>query len=71
MSQMKKGQEGIVAGLETNNLKILKKLVAMGIMPGVPMKLIQTFPSYVFQAGFSQVAVDKEVASVILVDVEN
>jgi len=33
----------------------------MGILPGITLKMLQTFPSYVFEAGYTQVAVDKKV----------
>lgn len=67
--QLKQGQKGIVAELNTNDENILKKLMSMGILPGMPLKVIQTFPSYVFQVGYTQVAVDKGIASAILVNI--
>ena len=68
ITSMKKGEEGIIAELNTNDKGILRKLMAMGILPGMNLKMIQTFPSFVFQVGYTQVAVDKEIASVILVE---
>lgn len=68
LTQLKKDEEGIIAELNTDNSNILRKLMAMGIMPGMNLKVIQTFPSYVFQVGYTQVAVDKEIASVIIID---
>ncbi|MDA8229594.1 MAG: FeoA family protein [Desulfitobacterium hafniense] len=69
--QLKSRQEGVVAELTTNNKNTLRKLMSMGILPGTSLKVIQTFPSYVFQVGYTQVAVDKEIASVILVNAIN
>ncbi|SHH77466.1 ferrous iron transport protein A [Caloranaerobacter azorensis DSM 13643] len=66
--KMKSGEEGIIAELDTDSKSILRKLMAMGILPGMKLKMIQTFPSYVFQVGYTQVAVDKEIASVILIN---
>ncbi|WIV13444.1 FeoA family protein [Proteiniborus sp. MB09-C3] len=68
VTNLKKGEEGTIAELNTTNSNILRKLMAMGIMPGMNLKMIQTFPSYVFQVGYTQVAVDKEIASVIIID---
>ncbi len=51
----------------------LHKLMAMGILPGAPVRLIQSFPSFVFQVRRTQFAVDKEIAGAIyvrLVEVE-
>jgi DtxR family Mn-dependent transcriptional regulator len=67
LSQLSPGQSGRVAyiyALETNKLQ---KLMAMGILPGAPLKLLQDFPSYVFTAGETQFAVDKEIAEAIYV----
>ena len=69
LTEMKKNQEGIVAELTTDNQNILRKLMSMGILPGMSLRVIQTFPSYVFQVGYTQVAVDKEIASVILINI--
>ncbi|MFT9496963.1 FeoA family protein [Anaerosolibacter sp.] len=67
LSEMKRNQQGTVAELNTDNSNILRKLMSMGILPGMPLRVIQTFPSYVFEVGYTQVAVDKEIASVVLV----
>ncbi|MBC2723933.1 FeoA family protein [Desulfosporosinus sp.] len=69
LSDMNNQQEGIVSELVTNNGSILRKLMSMGILPGTRIKLIQKSPSYVFQVGYTQVAVDREIASVIFVNV--
>ena len=41
--------------------------MAMGILPGAPVSLIQSFPSYVFQVRQTQFTVDKEIADAIYV----
>lgn len=69
LTELKQGQKGTVAELDTNDENILKKLMSMGILPGMPLRVIQTFPSYVFQVGYTQVAVDKTIASAILVNI--
>jgi len=69
LTELKQGQKGFVAELNTNDENILRNLMSMGILPGIPLKVIQTFPSYVFQVGYTQVAVDKTIASAILVNI--
>jgi len=59
--------EGTVAYLATQDDRQVQKLVAMGILPGANIKVIQRFPSYVFQVGYSQFAVDRHLAEVIYV----
>ena len=59
--------KGSVAYLATMDDRQVQKLVAMGILPGVQIKVIRNFPSYVFQVGYSQFAVDRPLAEVIYV----
>lgn len=67
LANLKSGQNGKIADVHTKNHETLKKLTAMGIMPGIKIALIQKFPSYVFQLGQSQFAADKELAKCIFV----
>jgi DtxR family Mn-dependent transcriptional regulator len=61
------GWTGRVAYLSTRDSRQVQKLMAMGVLPGSPMRLLQRFPTYVFQVGYSQFAVDRELASLIFV----
>jgi Fe2+ transport system protein FeoA len=61
------GRKGKVAYIYAPELNHLQKLMAMGILPGASMSLIQSFPSYVFKVGQAQFAVDKEIADAIYV----
>jgi len=67
LSQLTPGQKGKVAYVYAPESNRLQKLMAMGILPGAPISLIQSFPSYVFQVGQTQFAVDKEIADAIYV----
>jgi DtxR family Mn-dependent transcriptional regulator len=58
-------QKAKVAHVHTGDHKKLQKLMAMGVLPGMSISLIQKFPSYVFQIGQSQFAVDKALAECI------
>lgn len=69
LTEMKKNQKGIISELNTEDKNILRKLMSMGILPGMSLRVIQAFPSYVFQVGYTQVALDKEIASVIKVNI--
>ena len=61
---------GTIAYLATNDEGRLHKLMAMGALPGLRIAMIQKFPSYVFQVGQSQFAIDKELAEGIYVRLE-
>jgi Fe2+ transport system protein FeoA len=41
--------------------------MAMGLLPGTAIQLMQNFPSYVFKLGYTQFAVDKKIADEIFV----
>ncbi|PIU41687.1 MAG: DtxR family iron (metal) dependent repressor, partial [Candidatus Omnitrophica bacterium CG07_land_8_20_14_0_80_42_15] len=64
-------QKGEVAYIHSKDHKKLQKLMAMNILPGMEITLIQSFPSYVFQIGQSQFAIDKELAENIFVRSKN
>ncbi len=67
LSELRKGQGGEIAYIHTTDRKMLKKIMAMGALPGLSITLRQRFPSYVFQIGESRFAVDKNVAEQIQV----
>jgi len=41
--------------------------VAMGVLPGNRIRLLQAFPSYIFRVGYAEFAVDTEMAREIFV----
>lgn len=67
LTNLKVNQKGKVAYIHVKDHKKLQKLMAMGVLPAVTINLIQKFPSYVFQIGQSQFAIDKELAECIFV----
>ncbi|OGY47702.1 MAG: hypothetical protein A3J62_03905 [Candidatus Buchananbacteria bacterium RIFCSPHIGHO2_02_FULL_38_8] len=71
LAELKKGQSGKIAYILTQNQKKLQKLMALGVLPGKPIKVIQDFPSYVFQIHNTQVVVDKELAKDIYIRLNN
>jgi len=70
LSALKQGQKGKVVYIYTKDDKKLQKLMAMGVLPGREITLLHRFPSYVFQIGFTQVAVDNEIADSIYMILE-
>ncbi len=65
--EMNAGQKGKISYINTKDHEKLKKLLAMGALPGTQINLIQKFPSYVFKVGQTQFAVDKEIAEAVYV----
>lgn len=67
LCQLRPGQGGDIAYIQMNNPRRLQKLMAMGVLPGVSIKLLRHSPSFVFDAAYSQFAVDEEIAADIYV----
>ena len=67
LCDLRPGQRGQIAYIRMADPKRLQKLMAMGVLPGVPIALVHRSPSYVFETGYSQFAVDREIAADIYV----
>jgi DtxR family Mn-dependent transcriptional regulator len=67
LRELEGGEGGQIAYIQMSNPQHLQKLMAMGVLPGSPIKLLRRSPSFVFEAGFSQFAVDEEIAADIYV----
>ncbi|KUK52356.1 MAG: Putative iron-dependent repressor [Desulfotomaculum sp. 46_296] len=61
------GDRGQISGFSTYEPKKIRKLMSLGIYPGLLIRLLQVFPAYVFQVGYTQFAVDREIAREIQV----
>jgi DtxR family Mn-dependent transcriptional regulator len=67
LSELKPGQGGEVAYVQMSDSGRLQKLMAMGVLPGGKITLLRRSPSFVFECGYSQFAVDEEIAGAIFV----
>jgi Fe2+ transport system protein FeoA len=67
LKELTPGKIGKVSYINTQDKEVLKKLISMGIQPGIKIKLLHRFPSFVFEVGNSCFAVDKELAENIYV----
>jgi DtxR family Mn-dependent transcriptional regulator len=63
MRDMKPGETGKIAYVNTEDPGVLKKLLSMGILPGAYVKLTHRYPSYVFVVGETTYAIDEDLAS--------
>jgi DtxR family Mn-dependent transcriptional regulator len=61
------GQAGEIAYIQTDDNKKMQKLMAMGVLPGNQITLMQAFPSYIFRVGYSEFAIDTNLAKEIFV----
>lgn len=62
LAELEINKKAEVSYLQTQDHNVLQKIIAMGALPKTQISLVQKFPSYVFQIGKSQFAIDKELA---------
>jgi len=67
LTEFKSGQDGEIAYIQTEDNKKMQKLMAMGVLPGNKITLVQSFPSYIFRVGYSEFAIDTNLAREIFV----
>ncbi|MCX7780032.1 MAG: ferrous iron transport protein A [Negativicutes bacterium] len=68
VSRLQKGETARVTAFGAMAGNHLRKLTAFGILPGTLVKVLQTYPVYVLQVNFTELAVDREIASMIFVE---
>lgn len=67
LSEIEPGKGGEVAYIQMSNASHLQKLMALGVLPGGKIRLLRSTPSFVFECGYSQFAVDEAIAADIYV----
>ncbi|PIP08669.1 MAG: transcriptional regulator, partial [Syntrophobacteraceae bacterium CG23_combo_of_CG06-09_8_20_14_all_50_8] len=67
LTELKSNEEGKIVYIQTEDSKKMQKLVAMGVLPGNRIRLLQSFPSYIFRVGYAEFAVDANMAREIFV----
>ena len=70
LNELHPGQRGTIAYLHAEDQGKLGKLLSMGVLPGAHIELQRCIPTFVFRVGFSQFAVDEEIAGSVFVRVE-
>lgn len=67
VTDLKPGEHGQIMAIDTRDEATLHKMMALGILPGSPFRLLRRFPAFVFEIGYRQMAVDEEIAKKIYV----
>lgn len=67
LTECKSGEEGQIAYILSEDGKKMQKLMAMGVLPGNSIVLVQSYPSYIFRIGYSEFAIDTNLAKEIFV----
>lgn len=67
LTELKPNAGGEIAFIQTKDSNKMHKLMAMGVLPGNRILLLQSYPSYIFRIGYSEFAIDAEMAREIFV----
>ncbi|OGF46392.1 MAG: hypothetical protein A2452_00925 [Candidatus Firestonebacteria bacterium RIFOXYC2_FULL_39_67] len=67
LSLVKPGEKGKISYIQSEDKDKLQTIMAMGILPGMEIALLQNFPSYLFKVGNSQFAVDENIAKDVFI----
>ena len=70
LTEARVGERCVVVRLEMTQVERVRRLVALGVMPGSAVEVHQRWPGVVFKMGYSEFAVDAELASSIYVQPE-
>ncbi|MCS6950152.1 MAG: ferrous iron transport protein A [bacterium] len=62
------GEVATIRELRVQDPTIAQKLLALGVVPGARVRVVQRFPAYVLQIGFTQIAIDQQIAKAVHVD---
>ena len=67
LGDLRPGQEGRVASIETSDGRRLEQLSGLGIVPNAVLRLLQKRPAPVVKVGETEVAIDFDIARQIYV----
>src|SRR6185369_3405563 len=67
LTELKSGDQGEIAYILTEDKKKMQKMMAMGVLAGNRIVLIQSFPSYSFRVCYSECDIDTAMAREIFV----
>ncbi len=67
LAALPQGTETEIIAVRPRDKRALHKLTALGLLPGVRVRLLRRFPCYLIELGHAQIALDRELASAIFV----
>ncbi|MCS6903452.1 MAG: ferrous iron transport protein A [Candidatus Bipolaricaulota bacterium] len=67
LAALQSGMEREIISVRPRDQRTLHKLTALGLLPGVRVRLLRRFPCYLIELGHAQIALDRELASAIVV----
>lgn len=67
LSELRHGESGKVAYIQTQAHPVMHKIMSLGLVPGLEIKVHRTFPAYIIEFEQTQLAVESGVAGNIYV----
>ncbi len=67
VTTLPEGGTGVISCLTDPDHPRAVRLASLGILPGIPVRLMQTHPAYVLRVGFAEIALDYELARLVRV----
>lgn len=67
LSELKIGEQAMVVSFTELSEKHVRKLLALGVIPGCTITVLQLSPTFVISYEQTQLALDREIASFILI----
>ena len=67
LSALLPGERGVVERVSPHRADRLERLLALGVTPGAPVTVLQTFPGIVFLCDQTELAVERTVAEFIFI----
>ena len=67
VTTLEAGGAGVVSCLTDPDHPRAARLAALGILPGTPVRLLQSHPAYVLRVGFAEIALDHDMAHLVRV----
>lgn len=71
LSSLSSGQEGLIAYLSPHNRPELHKLLSLGLVPGISVRVAQTYPAFVVSLNETLLAMDSSLARNIFIRKKN
>lgn len=68
LSSLSAGDHASVVRVTRDNIDRAERLAALGVTPGAPITVLQTFPSFVFLCDQTEMAVEPAVARCVYVE---
>jgi DtxR family Mn-dependent transcriptional regulator len=67
VTTLERGGVGVISCLTDPDHPRAARLAALGLLPGVPVRLLQSYPAFVLRVGYAEIALDTDLARLVRV----